>query len=96
MTVQEYQSLAMLTKNIDLTNDQQLLDGVTGLCTNVGLIAGMVKDKSTALKKDDLINELGNVVWYIALICESQHLSLNGVMVRNVDKLDRKVAGEIF
>lgn len=93
MTVQEYQSLAMRTKNIDLTNDQQLLDGVMGLCGEAGEVADMLKKhlfQGHDFKKNDLINELGDVLWYIALICESQHLSMNGVMVRNIDKLEKR------
>lgn len=93
MTVQEYQELAMRTKNNDLTRDQLLLDGVLGLCGESGEVADMLKKhlfQGHDFKKEDLINELGDVMWYIALICESQHLSLNGIMVRNIDKLEKR------
>ncbi len=95
MTVQEYQELAMRTKNNDLTREQHLIDGVTGLCINVGSVAGLFKGKSEDIKKDDLINGLGDVIWHIALICESQHLSMNGIMTRNIDNLERKLRGEL-
>ena len=93
MTVQEYQELAMRTKNNDLTREQHLIDGVLGLCGESGEVSDMLKKhlfQGHDFKKDDLINELGDVMWYIALICESQHLSMNGIMVRNIDKLEKR------
>jgi NTP pyrophosphatase (non-canonical NTP hydrolase) len=93
LTIQEYQELAMRTKNTELTRDQQLIDGVLGLCGESGEVSDMLKKhlfQGHDFKKEDLINELGDVMWYIALICESQHLSLNGVMVRNIDKLEKR------
>lgn len=93
MDIKEYQEKAMRTKNNDLTRDQLLLDGVLGLCGEAGEVSDMLKKhlfQGHDFKKDDLINELGDVMWYIALICESQHLSLNGVMQRNIDKLEKR------
>lgn len=90
MTVQEYQREAMRTKNANLSPSDHLLEGALGLNGEAGEIADMLKKhlfQGHDFKKPDLIDELGDVMWYIALICECQHLSMNGVMQHNIDKL---------
>ncbi|HSX16816.1 MAG TPA: nucleoside triphosphate pyrophosphohydrolase family protein [Patescibacteria group bacterium] len=45
---------------------------------------------------DELAKELGDVVWYIAVMAHSLGLSFDDIMSRNVEKLkSRKVRGKI-
>lgn len=45
---------------------------------------------------DDLEDEIGDVLWYIAQLCEQLDLEMNTVAERNVEKLaDRKDRGKL-
>ena len=45
---------------------------------------------------DDLKNELGDLLWYIAIICDKQGFSFNEVVENNIKKLqDRKERNKI-
>ena len=39
------------------------------------------------IDKDKLIKELGDVLWYVAALCEKFDISLEGVMNKNIEKL---------
>ena len=68
---------------------------VLGLVGEAGEIAEKVKklvrDKNSdlaQLDRDDMAAELGDVLWYSAVLANFLDLSLNDVAQRNVDKLD--------
>lgn len=67
-----------------------LFNGVQGLTGEAGEVADLVK-KGIFHKKginiDHLKKELGDVLWYIAMICYSLGILLDDVMQTNVDKL---------
>ena len=67
---------------------------VLGLVGEAGEIAEKVKklvrDKNSdlaQLDRDDMAAELGDVLWYSAVLASFLELSLNDVAQRNVDKL---------
>ena len=93
MTGNEYQALAMRTRNMSLSPDDSLANGVMGLCGESGECADMVKTlffQGRALDVPHFAKELGDVLWYIALCCESLGLQLDDVMQQNVDKLSAR------
>lgn len=93
MTGNEYQALAMRTRNNSLSPDDSLANGVMGLCGESGECADMVKKlffQGRELDVSHFTKELGDVLWYIALCCESLGLHLNDVMQENVDKLSAR------
>lgn len=92
MTITEYQEKAMRTVN-SLIPLEQLNEGALGLSGEAGEVSDLVKKhifQGHPFKKDKLIEELGDVMWYIALLCHSQNLSLHGIMQRNIDKLEQR------
>lgn len=77
---------------------------VLGLVGEAGEVAEKVKklvrDKNSDLAQldhDDMAAELGDILWYTAVLADFLGLSLNDVAKRNIDKLsdrqDRSVLG---
>jgi NTP pyrophosphatase (non-canonical NTP hydrolase) len=97
MTFDEYQKLALKTA---LYNSDSLMDktiwamGVAGEAGEViekwkKIVAyknGLVSDED----KSELAKELGDVVWYIAVLSHSLGLSFDEVMQANIKKLSAR------
>lgn len=61
-----------------------------GLTGEAGSIAKMIKRymfHGEMLDKDRLIEELGDLCWYIALACEQLGISFNTMLANNIAKL---------
>ena len=93
MECDDYQRAAMRTARPEDAPDE-FMHLVLGLVGEVGEIAEKVKklvrDKSSdlaQLDRDDMAAELGDVLWYAAVLANFLGLSLNDVAQRNVDKL---------
>ena len=92
MIISEYQEKAMRTVNSKIPLEQ-LNEGALGLVAESGEVADLVKKhlyQGHPFKKDKLIEELGDVMWYIALLCYSQNLSLHDIMQGNINKLEQR------
>ncbi|HSX46956.1 MAG TPA: nucleoside triphosphate pyrophosphohydrolase family protein [Patescibacteria group bacterium] len=101
MTLDEYQALALTTAYTDPDYADTLMDktiwamGVAGEAGEVvekwKKIVAYKHGKVSPEDKAELKKELGDVVWYIAVMAHSLGLSLEEVMQLNVEKLkDRK------
>jgi NTP pyrophosphatase (non-canonical NTP hydrolase) len=101
MTFDEYQKAALTTA---ITNPDPLMDKTIwamGIAGEAGEV--IEKWKKIVAYKDGIINnddkaelskELGDVVWYIALLANSLGLSFDEIMKNNLKKLaDRKKRG---
>ena len=69
MNPNEYQKLAMTTLNKDLSKKDVLINGVMGLCGESGEVIDLVKKhlhQGHEINKEKIIDELGDVCWYIA------------------------------
>ncbi|WP_110954753.1 nucleoside triphosphate pyrophosphohydrolase family protein [Anaerosinus massiliensis] len=90
MDTEEYQKLAMRTaseKCYDLSNVG------LGLAGESGEVADLIKKhlhQGHDLDKDQLIKELGDICWYIALCCELMGMKLEDVLIGNVEKLKKR------
>lgn len=101
MTFDEYQTQALTTAYTDPQHKDTLMDKtiwVMGIAGEAGEVVEKWK-KIVAYKGGEISNEdlqllkkeLGDVVWYIAVLAESLGLRLEEVMQLNVEKLkDRK------
>lgn len=68
----------------------QLNHGAVGLCKEAGEVASIITSGlyyGKPLDRNKIKDELGDVLWFIALICEASGLSLEEVMKANVRKL---------
>lgn len=88
-----YQKMATRTANYDLKDHEQLINGALGLCGESGEVADMIKKcfmQGHPLDIVHLAKELGDCLWYIALISETIGYGLNGIMRLNIDKLQER------
>ena len=97
----EYQNLAMRTndkKNTDRLIHQAecvndlggVVDACLGLSGEVGELNDMIKKwifHEKPLDEEHAKKELGDVMWYVAMMCESFGWDLDEIMQMNVDKL---------
>lgn len=103
MTPNEYQELAMrtydgramnrLSSNVMSATFYEtavLLNGVLGLTGEAGEVSDLVKKgifHEKGIDREHLEKELGDVMWYIALICHTCGYNLGEVMEKNIEKL---------
>lgn len=93
MTVNEYQKMAMATLNPALAKKDVLINGVMGLCGEAGEAIDVVKKhlaQDHPLDREHLIQELGDVAWYLAETATALDVDLEEVFSRNIEKLRRR------
>lgn len=89
MTGKEYQKLAMRTAN----GRFEIINGCLGLAGETGEVLDHIKKcvyQGHELNKYKLEEELGDVMWYVALMCEALQLNLDAVMAQNIKKLEKR------
>ena len=70
-----------------------LLNGALGLTGEAGEVVDIIKKHifhGHALYIDELVKELGDVLWYVALISEAIGKSLDTIMEVNIEKLKNR------
>ena len=93
MNADQYQQLALRTLAAGLDARQRLTNAALGLSGEAGEFADSVKKHlfhGHPLDSDALQKELGDVLWYVALACDSLDLSMADVMQANMEKLRRR------
>jgi len=103
MQFNDYQKQALTT---NLTKDDrflELMQQVLGLADEAGEVQSIFKKwirdddaDFTRLNKANITKELGDVLWYIAVIAHDLDISLDDIAVTNIEKLrSRKVRGTL-
>ena len=93
MTGQEYQQLAKRTMQLDKDSDEMIVNALLGLSGEVGEVNDYFKKhmfQGHVLFVDEVIEELGDVMWYIALMCEALCINMDDVMEKNIKKLKKR------
>ena len=93
MDVNEYQKLALKTLNPNLSKKDILINGVMGLCGESGEAIDIVKKhlaQGHDLNKEHLIEELGDIAWYLAETAYALDISLEEVLKINIEKLKNR------
>lgn len=96
--MKNYTELALRTelKDYDKVKDRyttkiaRLTHAVTGICTESGEFLDMLKKHVNYGKPFDKVNaveEIGDILWYIAIACDELDISLEAVMYMNIEKL---------
>lgn len=74
-------------------NIGELLNGALGLTGEAGEVGDIIKKHifhGHDLDREALYKELGDVCWYLALLCESLNISIRDVVKMNIDKLMKR------
>lgn len=90
MTLTEYQNDALKTLNRQPMKYDTLANGVIGLCNEAGEVAGVLKKhafQGHPLDPKDVADELGDVMWYVAVIAREIGYTLDDVAAMNIKKL---------
>lgn len=94
MNGNEYQKLAMRTANFIANNDYFNLSNVgLGLSGESGEVADYIKKvlhQGHEMDNQKLAYELGDVLWYVALGCQTINIGMDKVMEMNIEKLRKR------
>ena len=93
MTINEYQQLAMVTLNPELSKKDVLINGVMGLCGESGEAIDIVKKwlaQGHELDKEKLAKELGDTAWYLAETAYALDIPLEDIFQANIEKLKKR------
>lgn len=87
--MQDYQKNAMRTAGDGVS----IINAALGLCGEAGEVADIVK-KATfqghELDKERICEELGDVLWYVALAAEAMGTTVEELMRQNIEKLRKR------
>nr|DAQ19087.1 MAG TPA: NTP-PPase-like protein [Caudoviricetes sp.] len=90
MTPNEYQEAALRTANKNLSQMEQLQNGVMGLTGESGECADLLKKHLFQGHEFDTAHfakELGDVAWYLAVSADALGYSLETIFRMNINKL---------
>lgn len=93
MTLNEYQDLAQRTSRKDLMPEEHLMNGLLGLAGECGECCDLMKKhvyQDGRFIRDDMVDELGDVMWYAAETAKALGVTLEEVAQHNIDKLRRR------
>ena len=93
MTLDDYQRAALRTVNVSLDERDRLLDASAGLAEEAAEVLGLVRKRAFQGKDVDqsrLTEELGDVLWCLAITAHSVGVSLSAVAAANQEKLARR------
>lgn len=102
MNFNEYQKKALTTdlgknKPHKYAHDPAYVDKILSLVGEAGEVAEkykkIIRDKEGVLSKEDkeeIIKELGDVLWYIAVLADYLSVSLGELAERNIEKLSSR------
>jgi NTP pyrophosphatase (non-canonical NTP hydrolase) len=92
MNLDQYQHLALRTAR-ELSSEDRLLNAALGLAGEAGEFADSVKKirfHGHALNHDDLLKELGDLLWYTALAANALGVPLSEIAEQNIAKLNKR------
>ena len=93
MTLNEYQYLAQRTSNKELEMTEHLHNAMLGLAGEVGECCDLVKKhyyQDGREIRENLIDELSDVMWYIAEAASTLGISLEEIGHHNIQKLKKR------
>jgi NTP pyrophosphatase (non-canonical NTP hydrolase) len=93
MELNEYQRLAQRTSRKDLPKDSHVTNGVLGLAGEAGECADLLKKhyyQDARPIKEQMIYELGDVMWYVAETAAGLGVSLEEIAECNITKLRKR------
>lgn len=92
MNANEYQKMALRTANTD-DWEELMLNGSLGICGEGGEIADIVKKykfQGRGVNLKEMAYELGDLLWYCAILSKGIGYPLEKVMEMNIEKLQKR------
>lgn len=93
MELNEYQRLAQRTCNMTDSPEAKVENGVLGMCGEAGECADLLKKhrhQKHEFDREKMLEEAGDVLWYIAELACGLNATLEEVAQRNIDKLKER------
>lgn len=93
MTLDEYQDYAERTINRELNDTDMLINSALGMAGEAGEVADRVKKwqyQGHTFDFDGLLNEAGDLLWYIAQLATALDMPLSEIAQRNIAKLQAR------
>lgn len=93
MDFDSFQHSALRTTNPTLTPDERLLDAAAGMAEEAGEVLGLVRKRLFQQREtsaDRFVEELGDVLWCLAVTADTLGISLSAVAEANVRKLAQR------
>ena len=90
---QQYQRLAYRTTKQNKPNDVQICDYSMGLAGEVGELVNIIKKglfHGHIISDQEIAEELGDCLWYIATLASCHGLSLEQIARDNIKKLQQR------
>ena len=96
MNFNQYQFNAMRTKNPDA---DLILNAALGLTGEAGEVSDVVKKhyfQGHPFDKEKIIDECGDVLWYVALMADALEVTLEDIALHNIEKLEKRYHDKQF
>lgn len=93
MTFQEYQQLALRTAPVPSYETEDLLHGAAGVVTEGGELMDIFKKHEfygKPVDKKHLMEEAGDLMWYLAVLCRYGGFTLEDCAEANIRKLKKR------
>jgi NTP pyrophosphatase (non-canonical NTP hydrolase) len=90
MQLNEYQARALKTIAEYDSKKDQIVNGLLGLAGESGEVCDLLKKHfviGNELDEEMLMKELGDVMWYIAELCDAFGFTMQDVAEKNLEKL---------
>lgn len=92
MNADKYQELSRRTQSTELSLEDKRRHALFGLCSEVGEIHSIFQHEyqGKPASKEKVIDECGDLLWFLSELCDTYFINLSDVMEYNIDKLKRR------
>ncbi|WP_239733708.1 MULTISPECIES: nucleoside triphosphate pyrophosphohydrolase family protein [unclassified Mammaliicoccus] len=93
MELNKYQEIALRTHNVEQNVSEALTNYALGLTGEAGEVADNIKKHifhGHDLNKDEIVKELGDVLWYVSSLASMCNVTLDEVAGHNLNKLGNR------
>ncbi len=93
MEIKEYQKRSTRTLNKELFTKEQLMNMALGISGESGEIADIFKKvffQGHELSVEEVVDELGDLMFYIVNLCTLLDIDMTDVLQENIDKLQAR------
>ena len=90
---ESFQRSALRTINGSLAPDERLLDAAAGMAEEAGEVLGLVRKRVFQQRETSIerfVEELGDVLWCLAVTADTLGISLGQIAEANVRKLEQR------